>query len=134
MDIKALLINTIRFSWEVRSVFRVQGWRARGSAAVCVPASVCTRRPFNILPFKMQCSKLEGGKKRTVSTAELIFTVYREYTGISRPKKANLASVTQRIMCPSPLNVHRKTKKDTFLGKEEPIKMNINDEHFHLIP
>lgn len=34
----------------------------------------------------------------------MIFTVYREYAGISRPKKANLAGVTQRIICPPPLS------------------------------
>lgn len=28
VDIKALLINTIRFSWELRSAFRVQDWGA----------------------------------------------------------------------------------------------------------
>lgn len=35
VDIKALLINTIRFSWELRSAFRVQDWGAWGSAAAC---------------------------------------------------------------------------------------------------
>lgn len=97
MDIKALLINTIRFSWEVCSVFRVQDWRAQGSAAVCL--LLFAHWLFNILLFETQCPKLRG-KKKSASTAELIFTVYREYTGISCPKKANLASVTQRIICP----------------------------------
>lgn len=102
VDIKALLINTIRFSWEVCSVLRVQGCRAQGSAAVCL--LLFAHWPFSILPFETQRSKLEE-KKKTGSTAELIFMVYREYTGISWPKKANLASVTQKIMCLPPFSV-----------------------------
>ncbi|KAK5882267.1 hypothetical protein CesoFtcFv8_020870 [Champsocephalus esox] len=85
VDIKAPLINTIRFSWEVCSVFRVQGWRAHGSAAVCL--LLFAHWPFNILPDQMQCSKLE--EKELPSTAELIFTVHREYTGMSCPEKAS---------------------------------------------
>lgn len=102
VDIKALLINTIRFSWEVCSVFRVQDWRAQGSAAVCL--LLFADWPFNILP-PSKCSVLSWReKKNTVSSTELIFMVYREYTGISCPKKANLGSVTQRIICPSPFS------------------------------
>jgi len=43
--IKAFLINTIQFSWEGCSVFRVQGWRAPGSAAACLLRFA--HRPFN---------------------------------------------------------------------------------------
>lgn len=93
VDMKVLLINTIRFSWEVCSVFRVQGWRARGSAAVC--ARFCLHNAdFNILPFSV-LSWRGPKKKKAVSTAELIFAVYREYTAILCPRKANLAGVTR---------------------------------------
>lgn len=69
VDIKAPLINTIRFSWEVCSVFRVQEWGAQGSAAVC--RLLFAHWPFNILPFELQCSKLQekglgGGEKKAL--------------------------------------------------------------------
>lgn len=129
MDIKALLINTIRFSWEVCSVFRVQDWEAQGSAAVCL--LLFAHWPFNIIPFELQCSKLqeEKKKKHTVSTAELIFMVYREYTGISGPKKANLTCMTQRTICPFfQFTVHKKTMMNISLDSFAKYKY-IFTEH-----
>lgn len=84
-------------------VLRVWDERTQGSAAVC--PFWFAHWPFNILPFETLCSELEEKKKNTpahtVSTAELIFMVYREYTGISWPEKAILARMTYRIRSPS---------------------------------
>lgn len=95
VDIKALLINTIRFSWEVCSVFRVQDWGTQGSAAACLLLFATGHSKSSPL----NCSVLScRRKKKTLSTAELIFMVYREYTGIQGQKKGNLTCMTEDNM------------------------------------
>lgn len=92
VDIKALLINTIRFSWELCSAFTVQDRGARGSAAAS-PLLFAhwlfpTSSPLNCRV--LSCSR----RKNTVSTTELICVVYREYTSFVGSKKTDLTCVT----------------------------------------
>lgn len=136
VDIKALLINTIRFSWEVSSVFRVQDWGAQGSAAVCL--LLFAHWPFNILPFELQCSKLQEKKKKNCKHcwADLygLQGIHRHFM----PKESQLSqrdtedNVSFSIFFFTSLFTWRQWTKPR--GKEQPIKrtltMNVSLDPF----
>lgn len=95
VDVKALLINTIRFSWELHSAFRVQdcGGSAEACALLFAHWLFPTSSPLNC--SVLSCSRRGGGRRNTVSTSELIYVVYREYTGFAGSKKTALTCMTE---------------------------------------
>lgn len=101
MDIKspADKHNLVQLGRTLRVWERGAGGLSCSMPAFCLHTGHSTSSPFETL-----CSKLEGVKKKSVSTAELIFMVYREYRGISWPKTANLAIVTHKIIRPFPFS------------------------------